>query len=629
MATFPALTPSEAPITPGAWPSTAHKSLNGAESSIRHGSAEIGRRWRPLFPNITEANFQAILSHYRGQRSGFDSFGFSTTTLAADLTPAGFAWLYASPPEVVDEHVDCFTVQCEFRCEPRGLVVASGRAWRTGATVFTPGSRDGGVVYAAGASWVTPATTFEAGFRSSGVGSNGVKWVSASSTFTPGARSGGSVFAAGKNWVTPATTFTPGNKGGSGKAAIAFTGGTSITWGSNYSAYGWSFRLSLTKTIKGVGFYDQGQNGLNDQYEILLEDDSINDSGDFSGSTPVSFDASGNVLSMTVPSGTAATLDGSWRRLDLTTPGRALPPGTYFIAAAPSNYLGLDNVIRSATGVTTDWGVFFGRSYRYVGNTPSTVSSFGTAFFGPMIFFEESESSGAATNGVDWATTATTFAPGSAEVTDPDFQSVSLLLHMDGTNGSTTFIDSSPVFRTVTTYGDALISTAQSKFGGADGLSSGYFDGSGDCLSVNIFQFGYSGNFTVELWVYQLSQNSKRAFVDITDFILYCDANESTLRVYHGGVVLSGGTVPLNQWTHIAVTRQGSIGRMFVNGVKVSENTSYTAPLSSANTVATIYIGAENGSANFYNGYVDELRLTQSARYTANFTPPSAPFPDA
>lgn len=137
MATFPSLRPSNAPITPGAWPVTAHTSLNGAESRIRHGSAEIGRQWRPSFVNITEADFLAILNHYRGQRSGFDSFGFDTTTLAADLTPAGFAWIYASRPKVVDQHVDCFTVQCEFKCEPRGLVVAPGKTWRTAQTTFS------------------------------------------------------------------------------------------------------------------------------------------------------------------------------------------------------------------------------------------------------------------------------------------------------------------------------------------------------------------------------------------------------------------------------------------------------------------------------------------------------------
>ena len=184
MATFPALTPSDAPIVPGAWPATAHKSLNGAESSIRHGSAEIGRTWRPSFVNITEANFQAILSHYRGQRSGFDSFGFTTTTLAADLTPAGFAWLYASRPQVVDEHTDCFTVQCEFRCEPRGLVVVPGKAWRTGATTFTPGGRTSGTVLGSSVAWVTPSTTLTPGSATGNAPARLAAWWDASDSST-------------------------------------------------------------------------------------------------------------------------------------------------------------------------------------------------------------------------------------------------------------------------------------------------------------------------------------------------------------------------------------------------------------------------------------------------------------
>jgi hypothetical protein len=160
MAAFPTLTPSAAPITPGAWPVATISSLNGAEARTRQGSAQIGRRLQLTFTNVTEANFLAILNHYRGQRGGFDSFGFDTATLAADLTPAGYAWLYASRPQVVDEHADVFTVVCEFKAEPRGLVVGMAKAWRIGATTLTPGARDGGVINATGKLWVTSSTTF-------------------------------------------------------------------------------------------------------------------------------------------------------------------------------------------------------------------------------------------------------------------------------------------------------------------------------------------------------------------------------------------------------------------------------------------------------------------------------------
>jgi len=160
MAQFPALSPTAAPITFGAVPVTMASSLNGSESRIRHGTAEIGRRLRLTFENVSESDFLAILGHYREQRGGFDSFGFSTTTLAAALTPSGYAWLYASPPQVVDEHANVFTVACEFKAEPRGLVVAPGDTWRSFFSTFTPGARNGGIAYGASAAWVTSSTTF-------------------------------------------------------------------------------------------------------------------------------------------------------------------------------------------------------------------------------------------------------------------------------------------------------------------------------------------------------------------------------------------------------------------------------------------------------------------------------------
>jgi hypothetical protein len=126
MANFPALAPSSRPLTPGAWAGTIVPSLSGGASGVRHSSAEIGRRLSLTFASITEAQFLQLVSHYRGQRSGFDSFAFTTTTIPAAYTPSGHQWLYAGPPRVVDQHADVFDVECDFRSEPRALVRAGG-----------------------------------------------------------------------------------------------------------------------------------------------------------------------------------------------------------------------------------------------------------------------------------------------------------------------------------------------------------------------------------------------------------------------------------------------------------------------------------------------------------------------
>lgn len=126
MTDFPALVPASRPLTPGAWGGTSVPALNGGASTVRQGSAEIGRRLSLTFPAITEAQFLQILSHYRGQRSGFDSFAFTATTIPAAYTPTGHQWLYAGPPQVVDQHADVFDVTCEFRSEPRAVVRVGG-----------------------------------------------------------------------------------------------------------------------------------------------------------------------------------------------------------------------------------------------------------------------------------------------------------------------------------------------------------------------------------------------------------------------------------------------------------------------------------------------------------------------
>jgi hypothetical protein len=87
--------------------------------------------------------------------------------------------------------------------------------------------------------------------------------------------------------------------------------------------------------------------------------------------------------------------------------------------------------------------------------------------------------------------------PNQRYVFDPYYQNVSLLIHCDGSNGSTTITDSGPKGKSPSSVnGDAKISTAQSKFGGASLL----LDGSGDYINYGDdadFEFG-SSDFTVE-----------------------------------------------------------------------------------------------------------------------------------
>jgi hypothetical protein len=226
---------------------------------------------------------------------------------------------------------------------------------------------------------------------------------------------------------------------------------------------------------------------------------------------------------------------------------------------------------------------------------------------------------------------------------DASYSSVSLLLHGDGPNGSTTITDNSPSPKTVTAVGNAQISTAQSKFGG----TSIAFDGTGDYLTVPdgaAFEYG-SGNFTAEAWVYPVASPNQPIIIGQWDgvgggtglsWVITLSNNSSRnlrflLSTDGSGVVtdsVSSSPLTLNAWSHVALVRSGDVFTAYLNGTSaVSYTISAGASLFNATNVITV--GASSMASQPFNGYIDDIRITKGvARYTANFTPPAAPFPD-
>jgi hypothetical protein len=163
---------------------------------------------------------------------------------------------------------------------------------------------------------------------------------------------------------------------------------------------------------------------------------------------------------------------------------------------------------------------------------------------------------------------------------------------MDGSNGSTTFTDNSLNALTVTPNVLAQISTAQSKFGGASGYFS--FDGASESdswLSIannTNFEFG-GGDFTIECWMRTDSPNPPRAVISKGDTDVV-DDTVWTLEFNGGGGLTfygpagTGEVSPLVStttsfstatWYHVAVTRQNSTYRIFVDGVLENSTTPY------------------------------------------------------
>ncbi len=215
---------------------------------------------------------------------------------------------------------------------------------------------------------------------------------------------------------------------------------------------------------------------------------------------------------------------------------------------------------------------------------------------------------------------------------DAQWNNVSFLVNANGSNAGTNFFDLSPFAQTVSPAGDVKTSTAQSKFGG----SSVYFDSSGDYLSLQPsgnFQFG-AGDFTVEAWVNHAAPtgggylNDKWIFgsFDYNPDMVFFLANDTLAPALWDGTNEIRSTIYAqpNTWTHVAFVRKSNVLKIFVNGVE-GYSGNHTINFSSSAFTTMGGSASANDYNRYFNGYIDDLRITKGvARYTANFTPPTA-----
>ena len=181
----------------------------------------------------------------------------------------------------------------------------------------------------------------------------------------------------------------------------------------------------------------------------------------------------------------------------------------------------------------------------------------------------------------------------------------------------------------LTLYGNAKLSTTQAKFGD----TSLALDGSGDyAIAANnrSFNFG-TGDFTIEFWYYgDSTQNdylfdTRLANDNEARASVYFNSNNK-LSYYTSNTTRITSTIALtdNTWTHIALVRSSAVTRFYFDGTQDNQSFSDTLNMPSAQLV----IGSKWNGTAFVTGYFDDFRISNMARYTSNFTAPSAPFPD-
>ena len=215
-----------------------------------------------------------------------------------------------------------------------------------------------------------------------------------------------------------------------------------------------------------------------------------------------------------------------------------------------------------------------------------------------------------------------------------------LLLHCDGANSGTTFTDSSQAARTVTPD-NVTTNTTTKKFGTA----SAYFPGSGEnALSIpdsSAWDITWDSSWTWEFWMNAVVPPENYAgvivhhttgsaspgwgivFNNASYLMLVNLVSHASWAVKSSSVIANGG------WHHYAFVHDNDANsiKLYIDGAL--DATGNTATISLTNVTAPLIIGWHNETdARQFEGYLDEIRFSTTARYTAPFTVATAPFGD-
>ena len=205
-------------------------------------------------------------------------------------------------------------------------------------------------------------------------------------------------------------------------------------------------------------------------------------------------------------------------------------------------------------------------------------------------------------------------------------------LHIKGTDAS--IIDKSQV-NNLKLIGGAAGSTTLAKFSNTKSIDFG--DGSLSSVMEVPSGAGYTGLFTIEFWMYNTYVTStwqsliSNSYVSGSEYFrFYKQLNNGQFALYHNSTsarLSSIGNIANNTWAHVAIVRDSS------NDITVYQDGSSIGSYNNSDVFGTasnpinVGKGGVGDTTNYpMSGYIQDLRITNGlARYTANFTPPTAP----
>lgn len=195
-------------------------------------------------------------------------------------------------------------------------------------------------------------------------------------------------------------------------------------------------------------------------------------------------------------------------------------------------------------------------------------------------------------------------------VTDPEYARVKLLLHMQGIAGGSQITDSSSVARVPSLISDCGTVKSPVKFGTSSGCALSIFARLDYAASANL---AHLGTFTFDFWIHLLvAPTETKVFLGYRNvfqkyFIL---STARVLSYYNGSVSVVFGTIPLNAWSYIALTQDGTNLKAWVNGVEIATTTSINAG-GPASPEIGVFQASDRTTQALVNCALSEIRFTE------------------
>lgn len=223
--------------------------------------------------------------------------------------------------------------------------------------------------------------------------------------------------------------------------------------------------------------------------------------------------------------------------------------------------------------------------------------------------------------------------PGAEVINGPfvDDADTLVLLHCDGTNGGVSFTDDSGNGYAFDAQGNANTDTGTKMFGTA----SCELDGTGDAIQIDsstVAKWNTTANRTIEFWIKSDRNNT-------TEVFLFQGVNTSgTMDYWQWFFTSTGlqlnipGSSPVNvtitrnttDWYHFAWVKQTDSNTVYWNGTSIATFTKTDSDWGLTDN-NILFIGYQQGGTTGFDGYIDEIRISTSARYTSNFTVNTTP----